>query len=699
MTGSEKNDDKGRTGHYDKNGKLQYSTGYEDGEQVWYDASGKEFARTYWNKTDPKTEERVTQEYSWYNSSPLNGEVNKTASKTVEQDNGSITTYKYSKWYINDGKKGDAYSRTEENKYVWDDEGSQYTTTVDGVVTRESEGTNNQYGNQVKYVTRYYDRYTGQPTETYKNYYSGITNDPISYRTRYDKYGNLQDYSVLDNTDSWNWYRTYYANGEKKGESWEDTLDYDNSYNVQYRINGNKYSESTFDGELRTYISYNRDNSYSYWREEKDGVSNSWDYNKFGQLTGYRLNEASDDNGTYYYEWYDASGALQYRYSSGSATGYWMETYSDDAGNKLVSDDEGITLTLANKGNGWQSAFGSWFYIENGKPVTNEWKQDGGNWYYFDWNGMMVTGVVDYYDEAGNDTVYITDKKGVLATGGWTEKADGVWTYTKANGEPVTGWQQIGGKWYYFDDGWYFDNWSDYKEEGGWIENAWSKGVMATGATKIWDSTWTKQHTYFFNEDGTWDTTPGWKVTDGQEMDVEYHYYDGNGKEVTGWQQIGGDWFYFNDDGVMKTGWVGAGDGWYFMDQASGAMTTGWACEQYDDTWYYFGNDGKMLKGWQKIDGEWYYLKSDGAMAKDEWAQSGSAWYYMKDDGTMATGWQKDTKSNWYYLGDDGTMKTGWQQLSGSWYYLGDDGVMRTGEVTIDGKVYTFDDNGVCQNP
>ena len=277
---------------------------------------------------------------------------------------------------------------------------------------------------------------------------------------------------------------------------------------------------------------------------------------------------------------------------------------------------------------------------------------------------------------------------GAWVASGWNVDEYGNWQYIE-NGTVVTGWKQIGGKWYYFYDGWEIAG--DYDSDLAWKQ--YTGGNMATGAANIWNDSWSEKITYFFNADGSWDTTPGWK-TNGIDS---FYFYKG-GQRATGWKKIGKDWYYFASNGVMRNGWVGGGSSWYYMDPETGKMVENdWIQEKFEDTWYYADKGGEMATGWREIDGDWYYFNSDGDMASQQWVKSGSDWYFMKKDGDMATGWAQDKDEKWYYMDEDGTMESSkWvgDDASG-WYYVGSDGAMLTGTQTIDGRVNIFDENGL----
>ena len=721
-------DDEGAwvTEYHDAKDKLLYSEKSSYDEKVgaettaYYDAKGKEFARTIDNhwEDDVWTGQHLYSGHKERDLAAGNTEVEKFKQENDYDYRKNTVTTDYTKWTVTNGKESDKRTRTDKTVTTWDNSKTETNSYIDGTLDSNTVIERNDYylakensdptswEDAAKVTTKNYDWYTGKMTSMQKWIYSDVEDDPVSYYKYYDKYGNLQTYTETDNTDEWNWSHTYYADGTLKRESWEDYLDHDSSYSSSYYLDGTKAKENTSSGQgdetNGRYVVYNRDGSYRQWTDTTGGVSNTWVYNSNGALQGYIWNETNEDD-VYSYEQWDAAGNLTYKYSGAWLAGGYTQTMTDPAGNKWERNDDGVTLTLANKGNGWQNAVGEWFYLEKGEPVTEAWKQIDGSWYYFDENGMMSKGLIPIQDEDDDEvyTTYAANDDGTVTSGwvSWTSNGDTAWAYTDANGEVKTGWQNLGGQWYYFTDGHRYHK-TDYKEDAYWTQDG-IRGQMATGAVKIWNSDWSDKHTYFFNDDGTWDNSPGWKVAGNDaSSDIEYHYYNANGVEVTGWAVIDGNWYYFNEDGVMKNGWVKSGPNWYFMDPAKGgAMATdGWTEDVYEG-WYYVDKNGNYKTGWLQDGNNWYYLKDDGSMAAKEWAKSGSDWYYMDENGAMATGWIQDHGS-WYCLKSDGTMKTGWEGSGNTWYYLNADGTMAADtDVTIDGKTYHFDETGLCTNP
>lgn len=213
-------------------------------------------------------------------------------------------------------------------------------------------------------------------------------------------------------------------------------------------------------------------------------------------------------------------------------------------------------------------------------------------------------------------------------------------TYEEQNNVSITGWQYIGGKWYYY-------------EELGMKH----PGVMAKDCV----------------------------MTIG---DSEY-LFDANGCMLTGWQKRPEGWYYTDSSGRIKKGWQYISGFWYFL-QINGVMAQEWLC--LDNTWYYTGTDGAMRTGWQYVGGAWYFLQSNGVMAQN-WLYQNGTWYYMGVDGAMKTGWQL-VGNTWYFLQSSGAMARNWIYLNGNWYYLGADGAMRIGWQYVGGAWYYLEQDG-----
>ena len=149
---------------------------------------------------------------------------------------------------------------------------------------------------------------------------------------------------------------------------------------------------------------------------------------------------------------------------------------------------------------------------------------------------------------------------GAEAGARWVEAKDG-WLYLEGT-TVTTGWKEIDGSWYWFDD----------------------LGYMVTGWKEI-DSSW-----YYFTEKGP--VATGSMTIDGMKYD-----FDDNGvlqdkpegAALTGWQEKDGAWYYYKEDGTLQTGWL-----------------------RLDGKWYWFADDGAMATGRQEIDGTAYFFDNNG---------------------------------------------------------------------------------------
>ncbi len=279
---------------------------------------------------------------------------------------------------------------------------------------------------------------------------------------------------------------------------------------------------------------------------------------------------------------------------------------------------------------------------------------------------QIIGGVYYYFDSDGvmatgaeniGGKVYVFDESGKWKTSTGWEQIGANWYYFNKASEAQTGWQKISGTWYYFD----------------------SNGVMATGARSI------DGKIYVFSDSGAWIMSGGWNKVSGA-----WYYLNASGEAQTGWQKINGSWYYFGSNGVMTTGWKKVDGEWYYFD-ADGFMVTGW--RKVGASWYYMDEYGVMVTGWKKVGTYWYYFDADGVMATG-WEKVDGEWYYFDANGLMVTGWLK-VGTSWYYMDEYGVMTVGWLKVNGVWYYFDANGVMAADtRMLIDGQIYTFDENG-----
>jgi glucan-binding YG repeat protein len=195
--------------------------------------------------------------------------------------------------------------------------------------------------------------------------------------------------------------------------------------------------------------------------------------------------------------------------------------------------------------------------------------------------------------------------------------------------------------------------------------------------------------TYKFNPEPGWNNINGkWYYYDEEisdyltgwyYIDEKLYYFDEQGVMWTGWVHAGDNWYYLGTDGAMRFNWATVNGKWYYFGE-DGAMRTGW--QQIDNKWYVFDGSGAMKTGWINSSGKWYYLSHDGSM-ETGWGKVDNKWYYFGSNGVMNRYWVK-IDNKWYYFAGDGAMKTGWQLISNKWYYFYSNGSMAS-NTTIDG--------------
>lgn len=245
------------------------------------------------------------------------------------------------------------------------------------------------------------------------------------------------------------------------------------------------------------------------------------------------------------------------------ANGVWLGRLSD------------ITGDYSNKPDGWLKQNNKWYFVMAGELVTDEALYINGNWYYFDYDGCMVTDMFRYDYSSFNEYVRYYTASGAAAT--------------------YKGWQRIHNKWVFFNN--------DSTVSLGWI--------TANGKTYYQD--------YTFADDA-------------------YSYEFGEVSIVTGYRVIDDVLCQFNSDGaLMKTitakGWYKGDGAWYYID-GNGQAVNGEEMYKIGNAYYAFDGDGKMIAN--RVYGEYYYGANGAAVTKAGWYQVGKQWVYVLKDGRAA---------------------------------------------------------------
>ena len=357
---------------------------------------------------------------------------------------------------------------------------------------------------------------------------------------------------------------------------------------------------------------------------------------------------------------------------------------------------------------GFATQNGDTYYYLEGTKLTSQWKYIHNQYYYFNENGQMQTNtLIDGY---------VMDEDGIMARNRFVT-INGNRYFADEHGKAVnSNWKKIDGKWYSFKDNGVLrqNEFYDYyylKADGTMADNEWifdkyynSYFFMKPGgayASREWkDSYYLKAGGYMAKSEFVYDDN--YKAT---------YYFEESGHYVGDkWIEVNSKKYHFQMDGVLETNkWIGN----YYV-KSDGAMAKNeWFFDKNYGSYFYLGVDGKYIGGnrWYQVDGDWYYFIADGQMATRKWIDS----YYVKEDGRMAKNEMQYDQSSGssYYFKEDGTVaKNYWAKVGDYWYYFKsngkvarkewidnkyyvlDNGKMATGTHIIDHYQYVFDESG-----
>ncbi|MBN1056550.1 N-acetylmuramoyl-L-alanine amidase family protein, partial [Clostridium botulinum] len=191
--------------------------------------------------------------------------------------------------------------------------------------------------------------------------------------------------------------------------------------------------------------------------------------------------------------------------------------YTDVNGDSEEDMETALSYDIDVDGNLWRLEGGFIYKFDNEDDWDKTYKVDGSmdELSVYNKDNMVVWNEDDEVYSVIGAKEKEEEKPEVEVKAGWTQAADGTWTFVK-DGVKATGWFQDGANWY--------------------LANG--DGIMQTG----------------------WQTVGG-----------TWYYLASNGAMQTGWQNLGGNWYFLQPSGAMVTGWYNDNGTWYFCD-GSGKM-------------------------------------------------------------------------------------------------------------------------------
>ena len=250
------------------------------------------------------------------------------------------------------------------------------------------------------------------------------------------------------------------------------------------------------------------------------------------------------------------------------------KTYRFDKDGKMVS-----TLSNTVK-DGWLQIGSDWAYIQNGQRVVGM-ATIGNAIYAFDNRGLMLKNRL--YGGGGQGLVYLGSDGKAASYTGW-KQINGFWYYFNENHFGQAGFITVSGKTYFCNypmvTGYfaYGDQLLSFGSDGvlvgvvntqnGWVQNNGNSFYVKDGAPcsrgiytidgktygfdysgKLVKNDAVRSYSdgvyYWVGSDGTVSTTAGWK----QDSFGYYYYNDATGRCLTGIQVINGSTYYFNENG------------------------------------------------------------------------------------------------------------------------------------------------------
>ncbi|MDO5138114.1 MAG: hypothetical protein Q4D71_06580 [Oscillospiraceae bacterium] len=394
-------------------------------------------------------------------------------------------------------------------------------------------------------------------------------------------------------------------------------------------------------------------------------------FDKYGRMvTGWYEAPYADSYGNANWYYFDSNGKGHYGWVKDNT--YWYYCNNGIPYKNLVMRIESYGASYGfdiygHMVTGWlEDSLGNKYYFESSGKGRNGWIKDGSYW-FFCTDGRIVKNTVYLI----NDIYYGFDSSGHMVTG-WFKPSN----YTYNGKQP----------WFYFD--------SSGKGHNGWVKDS-KYWYFCDNGIAILDTVRTiNGYTYGFDDIGHMVT--GWFKKVWSDDDIEWYYFDSDGKGHDGWIKDSKYWYFCVDGNASYYQGIRNIYDVNYCFASDGHMLTGW---YKDDLWWYFDANGKGHNGWIKDSKNWYYCVNGETYINGVYKINGIA-YAFDSAGRMKTGWFKDPnrwhndEPVWCYFDSDGKGHNGFAEDSKHTYYCINGDIQRYYYVTVDGVRYYCDKNG-----
>ena len=327
---------------------------------------------------------------------------------------------------------------------------------------------------------------------------------------------------------------------------------------------------------------YEVDGDYYYFYDNGICATNGWIYNDYDWLYAKADGTLCQD------EWLQLGSAWYY---FGDLYMVYDDIYYIDGANHIF-DASGLwlgTYTEPTIVEGWNFIDGEWYYQNKGNIVDGILQIDG-VWYGFNWDGTLASNefITNYYD----GTTYYVDANGVVCEyKGW-KLIKGNWCYFDSGSRFVTEWFTVGGKQYYGENNYEYDE---------------------------------RTNTYH----PVYGIATGYRIMNGRLLN-----FASSGEflgEVTadGWYQIEDTWCYIMNGRLVRDGMANIGGTCYVFSYDGYMLKDTSYDANYGDV-YLIGSNGAVITsyGWHFVDGEWWFVDANGYMLTGTHILGGVSYYF-----------------------------------------------------------------------